>query len=64
MKITEIVKKVHEAEVMLSADDIEFIIREHLKQKFDAKDSELSFTYENPHQEDIQVSYRRVEVLK
>lgn len=64
MNITETVKKVYEAEVMLTAEDIEFIIIEHFKQKFDAKTSELSVTFENPHQEDIQVSYRRVEVLK
>ena len=64
MNITEILKKVYEAEVILTSEDIEFIIIEHFKQKFDAKTSELSITYENPHQENIQVSCRRVEVLK
>ena len=64
MNITQITKKVYEAEVMLTSEDIEFIIIEHFKQKFNAKGSELSVTFENPHQEDIQVSYHRVEVLK
>lgn len=64
MNITETIKKVYEAEVMLTSEDIEFIIIEHFKQKFDAKGSELSVTFEDPDQADIQVSYRRVEVLK
>ena len=50
MNITQVTKKVYEAEVMLTSEDIEFIIIEHFKQKFDAKTSELSVTFENPHQ--------------
>lgn len=64
MNITQVTKKVYEAEVVLTSEDIEFIIIEHFKHKFDAKTSELSVTFENPHQKDIKVSYRRVEVLK
>ena len=63
MKIIEITKKVHEAEVMLNAEDIETIIREHFQRAFNAKATELTFTYEDPNQRDIQVSYRRVEVI-
>lgn len=64
MKITELTKKVHEAEVMLDANDIETIISEHFQRAFNAKASELSFTYEEPKQKEIQVSYRRVEIVK
>lgn len=64
MNITEVTKKVYEAVVVLTSEDIEFIIIEHFKHVFDAKGSELSLTFENPYQQDIQVSYRRVEVLK
>lgn len=64
MNIIQVTKKIYEADVMLTSEDIEFIIIEHFKQMFDAKSSELSITFENPHQEDIQVSYRRVDVLK
>lgn len=64
MKITQIDKKVTESEVMLTKDDLELIITEYFKQMFNAKASELSITFEEEDQGDIQVSYRRVEIIK
>lgn len=63
MKITETTKKVYEAEIMLNAGDIENIIREHFQRAFNAKATELTFTYEDEIHQEIQVSYRRVEVI-
>lgn len=64
MKITQVDKKVTESEVMLTKDDLELIITEYFKQMFNAKASELSITFEEEDQGEIQVSYRRVEIIK
>lgn len=64
MKITQTDKKVTESEVMLTKDDLELIITEYFKQMFNAKASELSITFEEEDQGEIQVSYRRVEIIK
>lgn len=64
MKITQTDKKVTESEVMLTKDDLELIITEYFKQMFNAKASELSITFEEEDQGGIQVSYRRIEIIK
>lgn len=64
MKITQTDKKVTESEVMLTKDDLELIITEYFKQMFNAKASELSITFEEENQGEIQVSYRRIEIIK
>jgi hypothetical protein len=64
MKITQTDKKITESEVMLTKDDLEMIITDYFKQMFNAKASELSITFEEEDQGEIQVSYRRVEIVK
>lgn len=64
MKITQTDKKITESEVMLTKDDLETIITDYFKQVFNAKASELSITFEEEDQGEIQVSYRRVEIIK
>jgi len=64
MKITQTDSRVTESEVMISKEDLESILIQHFKTLFDAKRSELSVTFEDEDQMDIQVSFRRVEIIK
>lgn len=64
MKITQTDSRVTESEAIITKEDLEDILIEHFKTLFNAKRSELTITFEDEDQMDIQVIYRRVEIIK